>query len=402
MRWPRRKVIPYLITALVAGAIGYAFMPGPVPVDLATAIKGSLRVTVDEDGKTRIKERYTVAAPLSGRMLRVELHPGDRVKAGKTLLFTIEPTDPALLDARARGEAEARVRAAEASKAVAAAKLDRARQALELASHDFERARQLLASRSMTREDYDNAEHKERMAKEELRTAQFGVQVAAFEVEIARAALLQTRPGTSRENGSGRFDVHAPIDGNVLRVPQESAGVVAAGTRIIELGDPTDLEVEVDVLSADAVKVSPGARVLFEHWGGEEPLHGRVRLVEPAGFLKVSALGVEEQRVNVIVDLTDALEKRLTLGDAYRVEARIIVWQGDDVLKVPAGAVFRQNEGWAVFRSVGGRVRLTVVRVGRTNGLETEILEGLEEGDQVVVHPSDRVKDGARVSQRNR
>lgn len=402
MRWPRRKVIPYMIAVVVAGAIAYAFVPGPVPVDLAKAVKGPLRVTVDEDGKTRIKERYTVAAPLSGRMLRVELHPGDRVKAGKTLLFTIEPTDPALLDVRARTEAEARVKAAEASKAVAAAKLDRARQALELATHDFERARQLLVSKAMTREDYDNAEHKERMAKEEVRTAQFGVQVAAFEVDIARAALVQTRPGASRENGNGRFDVHAPIDGSVLRVPQESAGPVTAGIKIIELGDPTDLEVEVDVLSADAVKVTPGARVFFEHWGGDETLQGRVRLVEPAGFLKVSALGVEEQRVNVIVDLTDPLEKRRTLGDAYRVEARIVVWEGDDVLKVPAGAVFRQDGGWAVFRSIGGRTERRAVSVGRTNGLETEILEGLEEGDEVVVHPSDRVKDGARVSQRTR
>lgn len=402
MRWPRQKVIPYMIAALVAGAIAYAFVPGPVPVDLAPAVKGPLRVTVDEDGKTRIKERYTVTAPLSGRMLRVELHPGDRVKAGKTLLFAIEPTDPALLDVRSRTEAEARVKAAEASKAVAAAKLDRARQVLELATHDFERARQLLASKAMTREDYDNAEHKERMARDELRTAQFGVQVATFEVDIARAALVQTRPGASRENGNGRFDVHTPIDGSVLRVPQESAGPVTAGTKIIELGDPTDLEVEVDVLSADAVKVTPGAKVLFEHWGGDEPLHGRVRLVEPAGFLKVSALGVEEQRVNVIVDLTDPLEKRRTLGDAYRVEARIVVWEGDEVLKVPAGAVFRQDVGWAVFRSGGGKAQWCSVRVGRTNGLETEILEGLEAGDKVIVHPSDRIKDGVRVSPRTR
>jgi HlyD family secretion protein len=382
------------------GVLIYAFLPGPVAVDLAPVSHGLLRVTVDEDGKTRIKERYLVSAPLAGRLLRVELHPGDEVKAGTTVVAILDPTDPALLDVRALAEAEARVKAAETSQVLALAKVDLGSDALELAGHDFERAKTLLATKGGTREDFDRAEHKERMARLDLKAAKLAAQVAAFELDLARAALIRTRPPTSGKADANRLEIRSPIDGTVLRVFQESATVVAPGTRLLEVGDPADLEVEIDVLSSDAVKVAPGAKVLLEQWGSSGPLLARVRLVEPAAFLKVSALGVEEQRVNVIADLVDPLEKRKRLGDAFRVEARIVVWEGDKVLKVPAGALFRHGDGWAVFVALKGRAQLRPVQAGHGNGLETEILQGLQESDQVIIHPSDKVKDGVAILSR--
>lgn len=380
----------------LAGVLVYAFLPAAVPVELAEARRGSLRVTVDEDGRTRLKERYLVSAPLAGQTARISLRAGDAVRAGQTLLTTIEPADPALLDVRARAEAEARVKAAEASRQVTQARLASAREAIDLARHHLDRGRQLLPRRGVTQEEYDGLEHKYRVAQEEARAAQSSLQVAAYEVELAKAAFVRTRPGgTPAEHG--RLDVRSPIDGRILRVFQESAAVVQPGTRLVEVGDPADLEVEIDVLSSDAVKVVPGALTLLEHWGGDEPLHGRVRLIEPGGFLKVSALGVEEQRVNIIVDFTDPPVRRGRLGDAYRVEARIVIWEGKEVLKVPAGAVFRHADGWAVFVVEGGRAWRRPVEAGRSNGLETEVRDGLAEGETVIVYPSDRVSDGSAV-----
>jgi HlyD family secretion protein len=239
------------------------------------------------------------------------------------------------------------------------------------------------------------------MAREEERSAQFAVQVAEYEVEQARAALLQVQPPPPGSSARvTRFEVRSPIDGRVLHVFQESEAVVPAGTRLLELGEPADLEVEIDVLSRDAVRIAPSAKVLLEHWGGDAPLVARVRLIEPAAFLKVSALGIEEQRVYVIADLVDPPAKRARLGDAYRVEARIVLWESDDVLKVPAGALFRRGDGWAVFAVVDGRAELRPVQVGHNNGLEAEVLGGLAEGAAVVLHPSDRIQDGVAVAPR--
>lgn len=397
---PVRKLVLVALAAAAGLGLVYAFLPGRVEVETQQVVRGLMRVTVDEDGKTRIKERYIVSAPLAGRLLRIVLDPGDPVVAGNTLVASIEPADPSLLDVRARAEAEARVKAAEAARLRALASLEKARQAHGLSEHDYARARRLLATGGVSREEYDRTEHQERMAAEELRAAQFAVQVAEFEREQARAALLRTQPSAPGASDPGRFDIPSPIDGRVLQVFQESATVVTPGLRLLEVGDPADLEAVIDVLSDAAVKVRPGARVLLEHWGGARPLHGRVRLVEPAGFTKVSALGVEEQRVNVIVDFEDRPEERPTLGDAYRVVARIVVWEGADVLKVAEGALFRHAGGWAVYVLESGRARLRVVRTGQGNGLEAEVLEGLAAGDTVLVYPSDRVRDGTAVVSR--
>jgi HlyD family secretion protein len=399
----KRLIRRLLLAAFLLGVVGlivYAFLPQPVAVDVTAVRRGPLRVTVEEHGKTRIRDRYVVAAPLAGRLQRVELKAGHAVAAGRTLVAVIEPTDPALLDPRARAEAEARRKAAEAAKSRALSQLDRARVAQEHARNEHARIQRLSQSHSASQAESQEAVTRERTANEDLRTAQFAAQIAEFELELARAALARTQPPSPGEAEAWRVEILAPIDGRVLRVFQESSTVITPGQRLLELGDPNNLEIEIDVLSADAVKIKPGAKVLLEHWGGAEPLQAQVRLVEPAAFTKVSALGVEEQRVWVVADFADPPARRQALGDAYRVEARIVIWEGDNVLKVPAGALVRHGDGWAVYRLLEGRARLQPVEVGPGNGLETEVLGGLSEGDPVLLHPSDKIHDGGAVAPR--
>jgi HlyD family secretion protein len=399
------KLFVLLIAAIVVVGLGYAFWPQPVEVDLAKVERGSLQVTVDEDGKTRIREKYVVSAPLVGRLLRIDMEAGDPVEAGKTLLATIEPRDPELLDARTIAQAEARVKGAEAALKKMEPITAQARAAQAFAEAELTRARS--AGGAVTKSELENAEYENRRTSEEQRSMRIQEEIARFELEQAQAALLRTRPrdmvaGGDHPNGNGgwTFTIYSPINGTVLRVLQESAAVVNAGTPLLELGDPLDLEAEVDVLSRDAVQVHPGAKVLLEHWGGAKPLLGRVRLVEPSGFTKISTLGVEEQRVNVIVDFVDPPESRKTLGDGFRVEARIVIDEADDVLKVPTSALFRVGKESAVFKVVDGVVHEQIVKIGRQNGLEAEVVDGLAAGDEVVIHPSDQVEGGVRVLQR--
>ena len=397
-----RKAIPYVIGLSIIAAIAYALWPKPIPVDMETVTRGPLEVTVDEEGKTRIKERYVVSAPLAGRLRRITLHAGDPVEAGRTLLAVIEPSDPALLDARAGAEAVARVKSSEASLSQARPNLDRAQVALEFAQGEHRRVRQLREKNASSQQELDNVEMLARTRTQELKSAQFAEQIAQYELDLAKAALVRSRPGADADTvaDTTRFEIFSPIDGRVLRVPQDSAGVVTAGTQLVTLGDPRDLEVEIDVLSSDSVNIRPGATIRFEHWGGGYPLAGHVRLVEPSGFTKVSALGVEEQRVNVLADFADPLEKRAALGDGYRVEARIIVWKNDDILKVPASALFRKDGNWAVYRVIDGHARLTTISVGHNNDTDAEVLDGLAAGDVVIPHPSDKITAGVTVRQR--
>lgn len=414
------KLFVLLVVVAIAGGLGYAFLPEPADVDVAAVERGTLRVTVDEDGKTRIREKYVVSAPLAGRLLRIDMDPGDRVVAGKTLLTMIEPRDPELLDARAIAQSEARVKAAEAALRQVEPMLAEARAAQAYAEAEMTRVRQAARSNAASQSELDSAIFLYRQRSEELRSARVSEEIARFELEQAQAALIRSRPreddgdsgqlpanssGTSDTNGGGEvaatngwnFPIYSPINGRVLRVFQESAAVVSAGTPLVELGDPSDLEVAVDVLSRDAVKIDPGALVLLEHWGGDHVLQGRVRLVEPSGFTKISTLGVEEQRVNVIIDLVDPPESRTTLGDGFRVEARIVIDEAQDVLVVPTSALFRVGTQSALFRVVDGVARRQIVQVGRQNGLEAEIVKGINEGDQVILHPSDQVEDGVKV-----
>jgi HlyD family secretion protein len=338
-----------------------------------------------------------ISAPLAGNLRRMELHAGDAVTRGETLVVAIEPQDPDLLDAREIAEREAKVKSAEATLRLAETTREKAKAGLDFAEAELGRIQQLVQSKASSPHELDDAMLLFRTRSEEYRGAAFSEQIAQFELDLARAALLRARP--SEENAPDHWDVEirSPISGRVLRVFQESAAMVAAGTPLIELGDPSDLELEIDVLSRDAVRIRPGAKVRVEDWGGDAPLLGVVRVVEPSGFTKVSALGVEEQRVNVIVDLKEPPTRRTALGDAYRVEARIVVWEGDDVLKVPSSALFRHGQQWAVFRLIKWRASLQTVEIGRQGSLEAEVLHGLREGDQVIIYPSDKVRDGAAV-----
>ena len=257
-----------------------------------------------------------------------------------------------------------------------------------------------MVQKALAEQEFDRVVEVSRAAAEDLKSADYARQIAGFELEQARAALLRSTPESWCNDRAWELSITSPIDGHVLRVFHEDAAVVPVSARLLELGDSADLEAEIDVLSSDAVRIQPGARVLFEHWGGEVPLEGRVRLVEPAGFLKISALGVEEQRVNVIADFVTPPEQRRTLGDAYRVEARIVVWESGSVLKVPVGALFRTGGDWTVFAARGDRARLTRVQAGHGNGRETEVLGGLSAGDEVIVHPSDKIAHDVAITAR--
>jgi HlyD family secretion protein len=356
-----------------------------VPVETVAVSTGKLRATVNEEGKTRIKQRYTVSAPVTGQLRRIPFKAGAEVKGGATIIAVIEPVTPGLLDARSRAAAEAR-------RDAAVANLEKARTAHVFASSERRRFEQLHADKTVSVQELEAAQMRDDSAlKEETATAG-----ALRQAEAELAEFGSAGPGSTGADCTP-VEVKAPTDGRVLRVFEENTRVVTAGMPLVEIGDPSDLEVVVDVLSRDGAAIKPGARINFEEWGGSEPLEGRVRLIEPAAFTKVSALGVEEQRVNVIADLVTPPERRRNLGDNFRVEARIEVWQADDVVKVPAGALFRQEEQWGAFVVSNGRVEFRRVKAGRSSGAETQILEGLKAGEQVVLYPGSRVKDGQRV-----
>lgn len=396
-RWANRTLL-VVITAATVGAIVYALLPQPIAVDLQPAERGELIVTVDEEGQTRVRERYIISSPLAGRLLRIELDPGDEVVAGKTLVAVLEPTDPTLLDARSLAEAEARVKRAEKTLERAGPELEQAKVRHQFAQSEFTRAQRLREQRAITQNEFEEYELFERQRSEELKSAQLAIQIATFELELAKAALIHSDPEATES--SARIEVHSPINGSVLKVMQESSAIIAPGTPLLELGAPNDLEIEVDVLSSDAVKIEPGSRMILEHWGGDRPLNARVRRVEPQAFTKISALGVEEQRVFVIADFTDPLELWDNLGDGYRVEARMVIWENSDVLKVPTSALFRRDDQWAVFVDDQGRARVREIEIGHRNGLESEVLSGIKEGELVVVHPSDKIVDGVKIHQR--
>jgi HlyD family secretion protein len=370
-----------------------SFMPKPVVVETATAKRGQLVVTVDEDGKSRVKDRYVVSAPLSGNLARIELRPGDMVKPGQ-ILARLVPLEAPLLDTRSKAEAEARVRAAEASRRQAKAQIERAEAAYAFAKKSAQRAKQLSKDGVAPVADTDQALLEERARSAELSSSRFGAKVADYEAQMARAALGAM---SGKKGAADSMDVPSPIAGRVLRVVHESEGVVQAGAPLVEVGDPSALEVVVDVLTSDAVRIKPGAHTEILRWGGA-PLRAEVRLVEPSAFTRLSALGVEEQRVNAIVDLRDPYSKWTALMDGFRVEARIVVWEAQNALNIPASALFQSGDGFAVFVVDAEVAHKRTLKIGHNNGLRVEVLDGIAEGARIVVHPSDRVTDGARVT----
>jgi HlyD family secretion protein len=381
--------------AILLAAIVLGLWPKPIPVETAVVNRGPLTVSVLEEGKTRIRHRFAISPPVAGYLNRVALRAGAPIRAGETVLATIEAEQSGFLDPRTRAEAEARVKAAEASRQQRRSETDRARAALDLAQKDFARANELLQGKVISRQEWDTAENRVNLLSRELNAAEFALRVAGFELTQARATLVQLQ---SPEAGpSQRLPIVSPVDGYVLNVYEENARVIAAGTPIMEVGDPRDLEAEIELLSSDAVAVAPGAEVSIEQWGGEGNLRGRVSLVERGGFTKISALGVEEQRVKVRVDFLDSPPPGNELGDRYRVEARIATWHGEDVLQVPTGALFRRGGDWMTFVVAGGKAKLRKVEIAHNNGLAAEVLSGLAEGEVVIVYPPDSVADDSSV-----
>lgn len=394
-----RRIFALLLGAGVIAVIAWALWPQPVPVDVATIGKGPLEVVVEDEGITRIREVYTVSAPIGGKMLRAEREVGDRVVAGKTVVAVIEPTDPTFLDVRTQRVNEAAVEAAQAAVDLAEAQIKQARSQLEFAQGDLRRAEELAARQTISARALEKAKLDVTSAEAAVASAVATLEVRRRELESARARLIQPGDPATR-SASCCIEVRSPIDGLVLRIVAESEQVVPAGAPLIELGDPNDLEIVVDFLSRDAVRIVPGAPARIESWGGETALNARVRRIDPTGFTKVSALGIEEQRVKVLLDFTDPAEKWRQFGHGYRIVARVAVWRGDDVLLVPLGALFRQGENWAVFVVADGRARQRLVGIGERNLRAARVLDGLEPGDEVVLHPSDRVHDGVRVQPR--
>lgn len=394
MKWVKRGILIVLVLGL-AGAIAYGFMPKPVPSEFANVVRGHIRVTIDEEGMTRVKDRFTVTVPLTGAVSRIELKAGDNVGEG-ALITTLKPSEPALLDARAEREAQAGIKAAEAGLSRAESDVRAAKSELDLAEKELTRARDLFKGRHVSREQVDIAETRTEAAEAALASATFARQAAQFHVEMAQATLISSNEGAEL----AAIEIRSPVAGRVLKVYREHEGMAAPGEMLVEIGNPESLEVVVDLLSRDAVRVSPGMEVVIERWGGDEPLAGKVRVIEPSGFTKVSALGVEEQRVNVVIDFTSAREAWRALGDRYRVEARVITVTRPNVIKVPNSAIFNTTEGPAVFLVQAGRARVKRIETGRRTGIESEILEGLKEGDTVVIHPGDDIEDGTAVEER--
>ena len=379
-----RGRLPYVGGVLLVALIVAGLWPKPVAVETAMASRGPLRVTVNEEGKTRIKQRYVVAAPVGGQLRRIPFKAGAMVIAGETVVAMIDPVSPTLLEQRTRASAEAR-------RDSAAANLEKAHATHEFAAHELRRFKKLYADKTISAQELEGGELREASAEKEESAARSALQMA--QAELAQFIT----PVPDADGVCAAREVRAPASGRILRVMEENVRVVPAGTALMEIGDPKDLEVVVEVLSRDGARIQPGAKVEFDQWGGTEPLLGRVRLVEPAAFTKISALGVEEQRVNVIADLITPADQRSNVGDNFRVEARIVVWEAADTLKVPAGGLFRQGEQWATFKYADNQAKLQLVRIGQSSGTETQIIEGLQAGDKVIIYPSSRVLDGQRV-----
>lgn len=395
--WNRRATFIGGTVLLFAALLLWSFRPQPVPADFAPVTRGTLSVTIDDEGETRVRNVYVVSAPVAGRVERITLEVGDPVIAGETVVAVFQPQDPALLDVRSLSEAEAGVGLAEAEQARARAELDFARQELT-------RAERLAKEGTIAAATLDRARLQLRTAQAAFNQASAAAAKRRADLQTASAAMASAGNGGKADETVRNVPVRAPVSGRILKRMQVSAGLLGAGTPILEIGDPADLEIVTDLLSTDAVKVREGHEVVIDDWGGPHPLKGAVRRIEPFGFTKVSALGVEEQRVNVVIDIASPHADWAVLGHGYRVMTRIVTHRAENVPKVPVGALFRTGADWSVYSVEGngrrGTARLRTVTLGARNTLEAEIAQGLAENDLVIVYPSDQVADGVRVAVR--
>ena len=392
----RKHPVISAIVLLIVGLLIWGFWPQPVFVEAIAAKRAPLTITIEEEGRTRVVDRYIISAPVDGVICRQQLKVGDEVKQGQVLL-SITPLESQVLDPRSRAKTKAQVAAAESAFHAAEQQADASEAAAKLAVIEHKRLLPLVEKGVISTDAYDKAATQVQITAAAQRSADFQVDVARYELQAAKTVLEYT--AANRGEPAEHLPVSSPITGRVLKVMRECEGPVRTGDILLEVGDPTELEIEVDVLSADAVKIKPGMKVMFDRWGGEQPLEGIVRIIEPVGFTKISALGVEEQRVLIISDFTSPAEQWQRVGDGYRVEARFILWHEDDVLQIPASSLFRYQQGWAVFAIENNRIKRRIVKVGQRNGLVAQILEGISEGEKVANHPSDDVEDGRRIKQ---
>lgn len=388
-----RRILTVVIAAAVIAALAWALWPQPVAVEVAAIGRQTITVHVTEEGKSQIREVYQVSAPIAGEVLRLNLHAGDEVVADQTVVASIKPPPPALLDARARRMAESAIEAAKAAVDLAQAQLSQAEAQLVFAIDEYNRAKLLDRKGTISKRVYEQAILAAAVAKTEVARTRANLLVQKRNLESAEAALIED----GGRGGACCVEVRAPVSGRVLKVLAESERVVQAGTPLIELGNPADLEIVVDLLSRDAVGLAPGAAAAIEGWGGP-PLRARLLRIDPAAVTKLSALGIEEQRVTAVLELADPPELRAGLGHGFRVEVRIETMTVANAVAVPMGALFRKGEDWAVFKSQGGVAHFAVVELGARNGDVAEVLTGLAEGDVVILHPSDQVAEGVAIS----
>lgn len=406
--WIKRVGWALAIGVLLSGAVWFAW-PRPISVDLATVTRGPMEVTVDDEAKTRVRHVYTVSAPVAGKVLRIShpagehgisIHIGDQVKAAETIVALMQPTVPSFLDVRSREELQAMLAASDAAVALAEAEVRRIEAALEFSRGEYKRAEALARTSTIAPRTLEKARLDVQTNEAALASAKAQIDVRRSERASVAARLIDPTSVTSQStNPSCCIQLRAPVTGVVLKIIQDSEAVVLPGTPLVEIGDPRDLEVVADLLSTDAVQIKAGSLVRIDGWGGS-PIEGRVTRVDPAGFMKVSALGIEEQRVRTIIDFAEPPETWSRLGHDYRVIVHVTVWSAESVLRVPVGALFRKGDDWAVFSVVDGRARTTIVKIGNRNSRTAEVSSGLSEGAQVVLHPSDRLSDAVSVQQR--
>ena len=395
---PPRKTFMILAAALLLGGITWLAMRSPTQLaSIGTVTRGPLEVVLQEEGKTRIKQRYVITAPVAGTVRRIALQPGDAVQAGQTLA-EIDAAASSLLDPRARSQAQADVRSAQAQLEAARKRGSAAQASQRLAQADWQRAQSLHPSGAISKQELDQARTRHDAAQAEWGVARADEQAASARLAAARALLQEEGRAAEGTDNTGKvLSVTAPAAGRILKRPIESSMPVAMGQTLMEVGDPSQLEIEVEVLSGDAVRLAAGMPARISRWGGEGALQAKVARVEPGGFTKVSALGVEEQRTRVILDLESPQQQWAALGDGYRVEVEFIVQRADDVLQVPANALFRLGDGWAAYRLVNGKAQRTPVQIGMRSALAAEVKSGLEQDQSVIIQPDERIGDGTRI-----
>jgi HlyD family secretion protein len=397
-----RLLLWSVIVALLTLSLIYLFWPRPVIIDMAQLSANELQVTIADEAKTRVHDIYVLSAPVTGHLRRIKAEVGDAVIRSSTVVAQIEPIAPSFLDPRSEAQAKADIQTADSALTLAQAEVNQAQAELDFALSEFGRMRELRVQNSVSERKLDNAERDYKTRRAALATAQAGLQMRVYELERNKALLLSPKTSPKERGNCECINITTPVNGRILKILNKSEGVVSAGTPLLEIGDPQDLEIVVELLSFDAVKVEPGQTVVIKNWGGIKPLEGRVNRIEPIGFMKVSALGIEEQRVNVIVDLQSDFKLWARLGHGYQVDVEIVLWQETNILNLPLTALFREKQNWAVFAIEDDIVQKRLVKIGQRNGFNAQILSGMREGDWFVLHPNDQISDGVKVASRTK